>query len=205
MAIAAVAALLAPHDLLLVMRLAAGWDGGVLIFLALTWGAVNQCEREEMQQTVLSQDHGRLGILLLVLLATAASLSTIFFLLQRSKGLEPLEIAGHIALSVLTIVCSWLLTHVMFALHYAHRFYRDDPKTNELDATGGLQFPGNRAPDYWDFLYFSFVIGMTFQVSDVEIASHRIRRMALFHGLLSFTLNTFVVALTINLIAGLKN
>jgi uncharacterized membrane protein len=96
MAIAAVAALLAPHDLLLVMRLAAGWDGGVLIFLALTWGAVNQCEREEMQQTVLSQDHGRLGILLLVLLATAASLSTIFFLLQRSKGLEPLEIACHV-------------------------------------------------------------------------------------------------------------
>jgi uncharacterized membrane protein len=141
------------------MRLAAGWDGGVLIFVALTWGAVNQCEREEMQQTVLSQDHGRLGILLLVLLATAASLSTIFFLLQRSKGLEPLEIAGHIALSVLTIVCSWLLTHVMFALHYAHRFYRDDPKTNELDATGRLAY--SRAtvrPDYWDFLYFSFVI-----------------------------------------------
>src|SRR3982751_1801689 len=86
MSIAGAAALLAPHDLVLLMRLAAAWDGGVLIFLALTWGAVNQCAREEMQQTVLSQDHGRLCILALVLLATAASLSTIFFLLQRSKG-----------------------------------------------------------------------------------------------------------------------
>ena len=203
MAIAAVAALLAPHDLLLVMRLAAGWDGCVLIFLALTWGAVNQCEREEMQQTVLSQDHGRLGILLLVLLATAASLSTIFFLLQRSKGLEPLEIAGHIALSVLTIVCSWLLTHVMFALHYAHRFYRDDPKTNELDATGGLQFPGNRAPDYWDFLYFSFVIGMTSQVSDVQVTSRPMRQLVLSHSVLSFAFNTVILALSISIVAGL--
>ena len=85
----------------------------------------------------------------------------------------------------------------------AHRFYRDDPATRENDATGGLTFPGAGAPHYWDFLYFSFVIGMTCQVSDVQVTSRPMRALVLWHGLLAFVFNTIVLALSINIVAGL--
>jgi uncharacterized membrane protein len=91
----------------------------------------------------------------------------------------------------------------MFALHYAHRYYRDDPETPEADATGGLKFPGDAPPHYWDFLYFSFVIGMTSQVSDVQVTSRPMRRLVLGHGILSFAFYTIVLALSINIVAGL--
>ncbi len=94
------------------------------------------------------------------------------------------------------------MVHTMFTFHYAHIYY-DDDENNAAHHAGGLEFPKEK-PDYLDFAYFSFVIGMTFQVSDVEISARLIRRVALLHGLLAFLLNTFVVALTINLIAGLR-
>ena len=156
-----------------------------------------------MRETVLENDQGRLGILLLVLLAIAASIAAIFFLLEKPKQSGEGPPVLHVALAVLTIVCSWLLTHVMFALHYAHRFYRDDPTTPERDATGGLNFPGSATPHYWDFLYFSFVIGMTSQVSDVQVTSHAMRQLVLWHGILSFAFYTVVLALSINIVAGL--
>jgi len=102
---------------------------------------------------------------------------------------------------VFTIVCSWFATHTMFALHYAHRFYRDDPRTPEADATGGLNFPGDESPDYWDFLYFAFVIGMTSQVSDVQVTSRPLRRLVFWHGILSFIFYTVILALSINIVA----
>jgi uncharacterized membrane protein len=108
-----------------------------------------------------------------------------------------------VALAAATIVCSWFLTHVMYALHYAHRFYRDDPSTPERDATGGLDFPGTEAPHYWDFLYFSFVIGMTSQVSDVQVTSHAMRILVLWHGVLSFFFYTVLLALTLNIVASM--
>ena len=129
-------------------------------------------------------------------------MAAIFFLLERpveTEGPPPL----HVAFAVLTIVCSWLLMHVMFALHYAHRFYRDDPAKPEKDATGGLNFPGTDMPHYWDFVYFSFVIGMTSQVSDVQVTSHAMRRLVLLHGVLSFAFYTVVLAFSINIVAGL--
>jgi uncharacterized membrane protein len=100
------------------------------------------------------------------------------------------------------ILFSWVLIHTTFCFHYAHLYYDNEKGTEKNDE--GLAFPNEKHPDYIDFAYFSFVIGMTFQVSDVEISARKIRRLTLFHSLLSFALNTFVVALTINLIAGLK-
>src|SRR5882672_3775091 len=99
-----------------------------------------------MRQTVLEQDQGRLGVLLLVLLAIAASVAAIFFLLEKPKGTGATPPALHVAVAVLTIICSWLLTHVMFALHYAHRFYRDSLGPREKHAAGGLRFPGDAPP-----------------------------------------------------------
>src|SRR3954470_22254923 len=194
--------LLLPRGTPMSLRIATSWDAGIVFFLGLTWWVIHRCPRQYTRQTVLANDQSRAGVLLLVLVAIAASVAAIFFLLEKPKGGGGPP-ALHVAAAVATIVCSWLLTHVMFALHYAHRFYRDDPTTPEQDATGGLKFPGDQAPDYWDFLYFSFVIGMTSQVSDVQVTSHGMRRLVMWHGLLSFAFYTIVLALGINIVAGL--
>jgi uncharacterized membrane protein len=183
-------------------RLAIAWDSAVVAFLMMTWWVVQACPPDQMQQTVLANDQGRVGILVLVLLAVGASLAAIFFLVQKAKDTSVEAPLAQVGLAVLTIACSWFVTHVMFALHYAHRFYRDDPSTPEADATGGLNFPGDTQPHYWDFLYFAFVIGMTSQVSDVQVTSRPMRRLVLWHGVLSFAFYTIVLALSINLVAG---
>ena len=113
------------------------------------------------------------------------------------------EKAIVLPIAILGMLFSWLLVHTIFTVRYAHLYYRNDPDQPEMHV-GGLKFPSEDRPDFLDFAYFSFVLGMTFQVSDVEISSKTIRRIALFHGLLSFGYNTVIVALTINIIAGLK-
>ncbi len=100
------------------------------------------------------------------------------------------------------MILSWIMVHTTLAFHYAHLFYNPS-KTKTTQITGGLEFPDDDDPDYVDFAYFSFVIGMTFQVSDVQVMSRGMRRVVLCHSLLAFALNTFVVALTINVVAGL--
>lgn len=203
LAVAVAVALLVPGAPTFPVRLAASWDIAVVVFLGLTWRVVQVCPVEHMRETVLANDQGRVGILFLVLLSAAAAVAAIFFLLQQAKEPDASPPAAQVALAVLTIVCSWVLTHVMFALHYAHRYYADNPRTPQDDATGGLGFPGGEPPNYWDFLYFSFVIGMTSQVSDVQVTSRPMRRLVLWHGVLSFAFYTVVLALSINIVAGL--
>jgi uncharacterized membrane protein len=120
-----------------------------------------------------------------------------------SKDSLGIKMAVYLPIIIGGIILSWTLVHTTFCFHYAHLFY-DNVKGTDSNVEG-LEFSNEKYPDYIDFAYFSFVIGMTFQVSDIEISSRKIRRLALLHSLLSFVLNTFVVALTINLIAGLKN
>ena len=203
LAIAVAVWVLLPASLAPAARLAIAWDSAVLEFLLVTWWVAADCPAEDMRGTVLANDQGRVAILVLVLLAVCASLAEIFFLVQNAKGAAEGPPPAQLALAVFTIVCSWFATHVMFALHYAHRFYRDDPTTPEADATGGLNFPGDEPPDYWDFLYFSFVIGMTSQVSDVQVTSRPMRRLVFWHGILSFTFYTVILALSINIVAGM--
>ncbi|HXJ50742.1 MAG TPA: DUF1345 domain-containing protein [Burkholderiales bacterium] len=197
--VAAAAGFLMPASLPAAARFAIAWDSAVLTFLLTTWWVVADCPPEEMRETVLANDQGRVGILLLVLLAVCASLAEIFLLMQNAKDQGPPP--AQVVLAVFTVVCSWFATHTMFALHYAHRFYRDDPRTPEADATGGLDFPGDEPPDYWDFLYFAFVIGMTSQVSDVQVTSRPMRRLVFWHGILSFIFYTVILALSINIVA----
>jgi uncharacterized membrane protein len=182
-------------------RLAIAWDSAVVVFLVTTWWVVQSTPLDLMQQTVLANDQGRVGTLVFVLLAVAASLAAIFFLIQKAADASAAPPRAQVALAVFTIVCSWFLTHVMFALHYAHRFYRDDPATPESDATGGLDFPGEERPHYWDFVYFAFVIGMTAQVSDVQVTSRPMRHLVLWHGVLAFAFYTIILALSINIVA----
>jgi uncharacterized membrane protein len=147
------------------------------------------------------EDGSRIFVLISILVSSFASMFTVL-LLMVSAGESAKGSAGNIILIITGIMSSWTMLHTIFTLHYAHLYYN---KIKNKDApSSGLDFPNEKKPDYIDFAYFSFVIGMTFQVSDVQINSRIMRRTALAHGLLSFALNTFVVALTINLLAGLS-
>ena len=127
-----------------------------------------------------------------------ASFACLFTVLLMVMGFNDKNISQWfmVLIAVGSMISSWALVHTLYTFHYAHLYYK-------TKGGKGLDYPGDEKPDYLDFAYFSFVMGCTFQVSDVEISSKEIRRVALFHGLLSFALNTFVVALTINIIAGL--
>lgn len=132
--------------------------------------------------------------------AAAASLVAVAVLLRKTGEPDASQIALRIVLVGGVVLAAWLLTHTMFALHYAHNFYGDGPKPGP-DDRGGLQFPGDAGdPDFQDFLYFSLVIGMTCQVSDVQITGRHMRRLASLHGVLSFLFNTVILAITVNLV-----
>ena len=155
---------------------------------------------ETMRRHARQENIGRLVILGLITIAACASLLAIGFILH-DKGTATELLFLHLTLSLLTIVGSWLLVNTIFAFHYANLYYRQEQNLNECESEG-LDFPSEIEPDYWDFLYFSFVIGMTNQVSDVQITSRLIRRLALLHSILSFFFNTTILAMTINIIAG---
>lgn len=177
------------------------WDLFCAVVLVLAWMVFFKCGPAHIRALAGREDGSRLFVLALVLVSSGASMVAVALLLF-SKG--AVENAGlYLPASIGGMLLSWIMVHTTFTFHYAHMYYKDDKDDPEAHAEG-LSFPEEAAPDYLDFAYFSFVIGMTFQVSDVEITSRAIRRQALLHGLLSFGLNTFVVALTVNVIAGIK-
>lgn len=155
----------------------------------------------EIVKKANQEDGSRIFVFISILSSSFASMLTVLLLMLSDK-MHSQEVLT-IVISIMGMIVSWVLVHTIFTFHYANMYYFKQRDKKSDDAP--LIFPGKEKPDYLDFAYFSFVIGMTFQVSDIEIASKRIRRIALVHGLLSFALNTFVVALTINLIAGLKH
>jgi uncharacterized membrane protein len=184
-------------DLTLVTRILLGWDTGVAIYLVWAAAVMARCSTvAELKRNAAIQDEGAFAILLLTVGAALASLGAIFAELAALERANP-NYGLHIALAAATVVLSWTFTHTIFALHYAHDFY------GEASRSDGLKFPDNAKPDYWDFVYFSFVIGMTFQVSDVAVTNKSIRRMVVAHGALSFFFSTAIVALTVNIAAGL--
>src|SRR6476619_5220935 len=177
LAVGVIAFLLLPGSLRLPTRLVVGWDVFTALYLVLAYIMMMRCDVGHIRRSAVLQDDGRFVMLLLTALGAFASLAAIVFELGASKG-NP---AGLI-LAIAPITLSWTLFHTSFALHYAHEFYRGKKP-------GGLQFPSGDThveADYWDFVYFSFVIGMTAQVSDVGITARTIRRTATVHGIISF-------------------
>jgi uncharacterized membrane protein len=141
------------------------------------------------------QDEGQTMLLVLTAVAALASLGAIIALLGTAGGTTRSPI--QLVFATVTIVLSWAFTHTMFALHYAHEFYDENGGKG-----GGMQFPGeDPEPDYWDFLYFSFVIGMCAQVSDVTVSCKPIRRTVFAHSVISFIFNAALLALTVNIAA----
>jgi uncharacterized membrane protein len=187
-----------PPCLHLPTRILCAWNPGVDFFLAVTWWKMIKANPEKIRRYAESEYEGHLAILMLVIAAACASVLAIGFLLTDKKGLSTILLTLHVILSIMTIVGSWLLVHTMFAVQYAHSYYKCVNRNNSEKITGGLDFP-----DYWEFLYYSFVIGMTSQVSDVQTTSRNMRRLTLLHGILSFFFNTTILAMSINIIASL--
>ena len=184
-------------------RLLASFDLAATGFLAAIWIMMARATTADMRRRAQAEDEGRYVVLALSAAVASAILLSIAFALHGIHDQAPRDAGASVALAVVTILLAWFFMNTMFALHYAHVFYGDADGPADAEARG-LAFPGRRAdPDYWDFLYFSFTIGMTFQVSDVQIKSHRLRRTGLAHGVLAFFFNVVVLALTINIVAGL--
>jgi uncharacterized membrane protein len=191
-AVGIVAFFLLPGALRLVTRMLIGWDVFIAAYLLLVYIMMYRCGLAHIKRNAVLQDDGRFLILLVTALGAFASIAAIVFELGASHHSVP-----ELALATVTIALSWAAVHTTFALHYAHDYYRGAKP-------GGLQFPSgdqHEHADYWDFVYFSFVIGMTAQVSDVGITDKTIRRTATAHGIISFVYNTALVALMVNIAA----
>jgi uncharacterized membrane protein len=175
------------------------WDAGAGLYLALAWTMMLGASVDQMRWRARRQDDGAMAVLGLTVFAAVASLAAIVLELIGVKSYPPRVQTLHLALSVVTILCSWFIVHTAFALHYAHEFYGDLTGPEQRCLT----FPGNPQPDYADFLYFAFVLGTTSQTSDVTIGSSAMRRLALIHGVIAFFFNTTLLALVVNIAAGL--
>lgn len=178
------------------------WDIFAISYITTGWIVFFNRTIEEIRTWARIDDGSRTFVTLTVVVASVASL-VLVLLMMLSKELTGLSKSLYLPVAVSGMLASWTMVHTILTFHYAHLYY-DDAEDDNTKQAEGLEFPKEKKPDYIDFAYFAFVIGMTFQVSDVDITGRLIRRTALAHGLLSFLLNTFVVALTINLIAGLK-
>ncbi|MFT3704524.1 MAG: DUF1345 domain-containing protein [Agriterribacter sp.] len=182
-------------------RVIFGWDVFCITTLLVYWTSFFSTPQGHIRKEAANDDPSRIIVFIIVLICTFASMTVVVQLLTLKKS-ETNNIQLSIALA--GMILTWLLLHTIFTARYAHMYY-SGKKDNSIEQKPALDFPDDEHPDFLDFAYFSFVLGMTFQVSDVEIASKKIRQMALLHGLISFAYNTVVVALTINIIAGLKN
>jgi len=181
--------------------LIAGWNVFCALYLGLTLSYIAREGPEEIRARAAQQDQGKAVILLLVLTACAISLAAVGLELSQAQHDHGLEKGVRVAAAFLTVAGSWLVMQFVFALHYAHEFYAADPKTRK--DVGGLLFPGGEAPDYWDFLHFSIVIGVASQTADIAFTGKHLRRLGTLHSLIAFAFNTLILALTINLVAGL--
>jgi uncharacterized membrane protein len=176
-------------------RVLVGWDAAVATYLGVTLWLMGHATITHIRRRAKSEDEGKTIILGLTVAASLATIGAIVMVLAGAKGAAPTQAA--LGLAVVTILLSWAFIHTIFALHYAHEYFGEGSDQQE----GGLEFPDKGEPDYWDFMYFSFVIGMTFQVSDVVITSKVIRRLVVIHGVVAFIFNTALLALMVNIAA----
>jgi uncharacterized membrane protein len=193
LAVGIVAFFVTPASLRMVTRALIGWDVFVALYLLLVYVMMGRSNKHSIRRNAALQDDGSFIILLVAAFGAFASIAAITFELGDGH-----RTTWELSLATATIAASWAAVHTTFSLHYAHEYFRGSKP-------GGLAFPSAddkpEEPDYWDFVYFSFVIGMTAQVSDVGITGKSIRRTATAHGIVSFIFNTALVALMVNIAA----
>ena len=175
-----------------------GWDAGGIVLVGLAWISIFTTDAAETGKRAAADDPGRTLVYAVVLLTSAISLGAAVFLQRQASVVAPRSEALLAVLCVGTVALSWTLTHTAFTLRYAHLYYRED-----AEGIGGVEFPGGGMPAYMDFAYFAFTVGMCFQVSDVQVTSHQIRRAVLLHATMSFLYNTAILAFVLNLVFNL--
>jgi uncharacterized membrane protein len=181
------------------LRAVIAWDVGILCYLTLILVMAARATPQSMRRRAANEDATRWIFLTAIPAAAWFSMFALLGLLREARTAAGQLSVDQALLAGATILLSWTLAHSMFALHYAYAYYGDVAAKRPV----GLLFPGDsREPDYWDFLYFSLVVGMTCQVSDVQVADRFWRRLVLAHGVVAFLFNTVVLALSINLLAG---
>ena len=190
----------APLPLAVQTRGLLAWCLGALTYLALAWWLAVKFDAERTRARALAQDQPSLILFMLMVFSAFASMAAIALMLQHVNDLSSVQRYGHLALSLAALAASWLLIQTVFAFRYAHVYYQV-----EADGTpdgAGLDFPGRQDPDYFDFMYYAHVVGMTSQVSDVVVTSRLMRHLTLLHSVTAFAFNMLVLALSINLVAG---
>lgn len=179
------------------------WNSFSLFTVVISWITFFSTTSKELSIMAREQDESRSATFVIVLVSVCISLFGTLALIQ--SGNENTMSRGlHITFSMASVALSWFLLHTIYTLRYAHLYYSESLSSSKVHPSG-FDFPESKSPDYLDFAYLSFIIGMTFQVSDVRVTSSAIRRFVLLHGLISFMFNTVIVALTINTIATLIN
>jgi uncharacterized membrane protein len=181
----------------------ATWDAFAFCVLVLAWFTILNTPVRRLRERAKEQDLSRLLIFIFVVVAACAALFAVAFLISINKTELQGLVTTHLLLALGTVILSWSLVHTVFGLRYAHTFYGNSDDPAQHRHAGGLIFPEGHVPDYFDFAYFSFVVGMTFQVSDVQISSRPMRRLTLLHSVLSFGFNTVILALLINTVSSL--
>ncbi len=185
-----------PSGLTFATRALASWDAAGFTLLILGWLLARR-DSAETRRMAAARDPARMLVWIVGLSASAIMLVGATVVVHQASLVPRFEGTLLHVLCVATVAVSWLLTHTAFALHYAHLYYRDG-----IDGEGGLEIPGDQKPDDLDFAYFSFTIGMCFQVSDCRILTRSLRRTVLAHALLAFAYNTILFGLTVNVIVG---
>lgn len=192
--------LAAPDALSRATRALISWNVGAFGYLALGWLTIARADPVMTKVRARLYDQSGFIIFLLVVTAACASVVAIGFVVGDIKALPFWTKAAHLSLSVTALILAWLLIHTLFAFHYAREYYAAGADGHE--PVGGLAFPGGNPPDYSDFAYYAFVVGMTSQVSDVAVTSRHMRRETLIHGVLSFVFNVAIFAMSVNIISG---
>ncbi|MGH6967278.1 MAG: DUF1345 domain-containing protein [Phenylobacterium sp.] len=178
-----------------------GWDAMCLTFIGLMFLYMSNRDQRAIRTHAERADEGRIIVLVLILTASVVSIVAVVMELSDAKAEQGLPRILSVTLAFVTVALSWFFVQLNFALHYAHAYYTRT-KTSRSDA-GGLLFPGTAAPDYWDFLHFAIIIGVATATADIDITDKGLRRLGTAHSLFAFAFNTVIVALTINLLAGL--
>ena len=178
----------------------AAWDVGSLLFLIASVMLFSTTPATRMPANADAQQEGEWSIFAITLVGVAISFAAIVVGFSGGSKNQPEHARElHVALVALTLLLSWTVMQATFAMRYAHEYYQ---RSDGAKLDGGLEFPSEDDPDYWDFVYFSVVLGMTFQVSDVQITSRKLRRVATMHGFLGFVFNTVIIAVTVNIASG---
>jgi uncharacterized membrane protein len=200
-ALLAMAIYLVSFPLEIGLRILLAYDFSVAMFLALLLYRINNITAEDLKDYYDDREPSSRYAMVAAVVFSSLSMAGVGLMADISQNWRPIQANVHTVLSLLAIVLSWILLHAFYAFHYAHLYYDVDEGNPERPMMKGLNFPSDELPDYWDFLYYSFTIAMCYQTSDVTVVSRSMRRVTLFHAVLSFLYVTAILGLVINILS----